>query len=44
MPTVFIHILGAGIATYVDSIPSLPHNVKETDDENIGDLSSYWVI
>ena len=44
MPTVFIQALGAGIATYVDSIPSLPHNVKETDDENLGNLSSGWVI
>ncbi|KAL1649774.1 hypothetical protein SLS61_006151 [Didymella pomorum] len=35
MPIVFLHVMAAGTATYIDSIPSTPHDSKETDDDNL---------
>ena len=39
MPTVFLHVMFAGTATYIDSIPSTPHDSKETDGENLSGFS-----
>lgn len=40
MPTVFLHVMAAGTATYVDSTPSIPHGSKETDGDNLSGISS----
>jgi hypothetical protein len=40
MPIVFLHVMAAGTATYIDSIPSTPHDSKETDDDNLSEIGS----